>query len=293
MPTETVTTLFVGYRCVNACVFCAQGALRDAAPERPDAALRAELAAACAAPGFDGRIAFVGGEPLTRPELDAWAAEARRLGARELLVQTNGRALAEPGRAKRLAKAGATALDLSLHGSTPAMHDYHTGVPGSLAETAAGALEARRAGLELGVTTVVTRSNFRHLAEIARLARGLGAAALHLDLAERLGSAAASWERVVPDPAIAASGVAAGLAEARKLGLETLSAGRASGPAAARLFAGLGPVEPEAARASAEASRRPAEAPRRPAPALRETRAPSKKTGSELRSIFPGLFGAA
>ena len=159
----------LGFACNNHCVFCAQGELGSAASD--DEALVARVEAALAAIEPREAVAFAGGEPTLRRELDGWITTAAARGASAILVQTNGRRLAYFGYARALAAAAGSgrhlSFEVSLQGSTAAMHDYHTNVEGSFAQTIVGMRHARALRVPFAVATVVTRSNFRHLSEIA------------------------------------------------------------------------------------------------------------------------------
>lgn len=228
----------VGFACNNACVFCAQGALRaSGAP-----AIDVEAAIANIAEGEI--VAFLGGEPTIADALPAWIRAATERGAARVVVQTNGRRLAYKSYARALREASPKlALDVSLHGSTAAMHDYHTGVPQSFAQTIQGLRNARAEGIPFGVTTVVTRSSFRHLLEIARIAHAAGALAIHLASAQPFGKAARDRSRVIPAPEMTAPHVHRAVTEAQRLRMAVMVDGRALGPAAAEIFGGIGEVE--------------------------------------------------
>jgi MoaA/NifB/PqqE/SkfB family radical SAM enzyme len=236
----------VGFACNNACVFCAQGALRAAGGPAPD--VEGQLAQIAA-----GEIvAFLGGEPTLCDALPAWIAAATARGAARVVVQTNGRRLAYKSYARVLREASPRlALDVSLHGATAALHEYQTGVPDSFAQTVQGLRHARAERIPAGVTTVITRSSFRHLLEITRLAHAAGAAALHFAPALPLGRAARDRARVVPADAMVAPHLGRAVAEAQRLGMSVMVGERALGPGplAAELFAGVGVVEPPPAPA--------------------------------------------
>ena len=187
-------------------------------------------------------VAVVGGEPTLHDTLFDWVARVRARGAPDVLLQTNGRRLAVAPYAERLVEAGVSGLDVSLHGATEAMHDYHTSVPGSFRQTVAGLRRARAAGLPFATTSVVTRSSFRHLSEIVRVAQALGARAVHFAIAERFGRAAPG--AVVPAREMVRPHLRRALELARALGLETLVGDVASRGVAREWFAGIGAVEP-------------------------------------------------
>lgn len=231
----------LGFSCNNACAFCAQGNLRSTEPPTSDAEIRSRLAAA------SGEIvAFVGGEPTLYDALFDWIRAAKATGARSVLVQTNGRRLAYASYAKALAEAGTDLLDISLHGSSAAMHDYHTSVPGSFEQTLTGMLRARDAGMNIGVSIVITRSNFRHLVEMTRLVHSRGATAVHFTLAAPHGKASSARSRIIPPAELVQPHLLAALRLARTLGLETLAHKHASSKAVRERFAGLGEITPPA-----------------------------------------------
>lgn len=161
-------------QCNNRCRFCSQAALRDGAPA-VDGAAEVEAALALAA-SRGRRVALVmtGGEPTLDPALAERVAQARLLGVHRVEVQTNGRMLAYPGYARRLAQAGVGTVQVALHGATAGEHDWHTQVPGSFAQAARGIQQAKAAGLRVVVTTVLTRANFRSALALVDLGLSVG-----------------------------------------------------------------------------------------------------------------------
>ena len=109
---------------------------------------------------------LTGGEALAHPSLDAFVAHAasRRM---EVVVKSNGTALA--ARARRLADAGCRRVDVSLYGGTAGTHDAFTGVPGSFGRTRDGIDAARAAGLAVGVSVPLTRTNAHEVETILAL----------------------------------------------------------------------------------------------------------------------------
>jgi MoaA/NifB/PqqE/SkfB family radical SAM enzyme len=242
--------ILVGFACNNACVFCAQGDLRASRPATPE--IEVERALAAVEPGEV--VAFTGGEPTLFAALPAWIRAATARGAASVIVQTNGRRLAYRAFAHALREASPRLrLDVSLHGATAQMHDWHTGTEGSFAQTVTGLRHARAERIPAGVTVVVTRSNYRHLAEIVRVAHAAGASALRLAPLALAGRALRDRARLSPAPALVAPYLQRAAAEAARLGIRladrlgSASAG-AVGPAE-ELFAGLGEVEPPPAPA--------------------------------------------
>ncbi|MFT3773697.1 MAG: radical SAM protein [Minicystis sp.] len=237
----------VGFACNNACVFCAQGERRTAGGAAAD--IEGQIAAITA-----GEIvAFQGGEPTLHEALPTFLRAATDRGAARVIVQTNGRRLAYKSYALALREASPRlALDVSLHGSTAPMHEYHTGVPDSFAHTIQGLRNARAARIPFGITAVITRSSFRHLAEITRVAHAAGSAGIHFVMAQPFGRAARDRARVIPAEAMVAPYLSRAVAEAQRLGLAVMVGDRAISPAAAEIFAGIGEVKaPQAAEPAA------------------------------------------
>jgi len=232
----------LGLTCNNACIFCAQGELsvqRLRQPSRPKVRLD-EITP-------NEIVAFVGGEPTLDDELVVFVREAHARGPKRIIVQTNGRRFAYRAYARAMREASdKLALDISLHGSTAVMHDYHTQTAGSFQQTALGVRNSAAEGIDVGVTTVVTRSNYRHLGEVVQLVRGLGAKAIKFVLAQGFGRAEQAADRVLAPIELVEPYLSRAVREAAKLGLGWVVGDRASSPTAHEGFAGLGEVQPSA-----------------------------------------------
>ena len=185
--------------CDNRCTFCAPSGLPSVAPRPLDDLARTLDALA---PHHDA-ITLTGGEPTLHPELPAIVAAARARGFTRVGIQTHGRRLREPGYADALRAAGLTDVHLSIHGLGAALHDHHTGVEGSFAEVAEGLGAARRAGLTIVVTTVLTRSNARSLGALAPWIAAQNIAAWTLAVPRAAGRLSASFDPVFPRLAMA------------------------------------------------------------------------------------------
>ena len=208
--------------CDGACRFCAQVGL--AREDRDADALLAEVKRA----GEAGHaITLVGGEPTRRAELPEWIAAARTAGAPAVGLQTHARALRDPERAKTLVDAGLTDVHVSVHGARAEVHDYHTAAAGSLDATIAGVRTLAQHGPAVRVvaTTVVTRSNFRVLAELPIRLAAWGIAAWSLAWIEPHGAAATSFDRLIPRLGLATPFVLHAIATARRLGLPAFTSG--------------------------------------------------------------------
>jgi radical SAM protein with 4Fe4S-binding SPASM domain len=102
-------------------------------------------------------FSFTGGEPLLHPDLEAMIRHARRRGLEVNLV-TNG-TLADPARARSLARAGLRTAQVSIEAPEADLHDDLTASPGSFERTLAGIANLRSAGISVQTNTTVTALN--------------------------------------------------------------------------------------------------------------------------------------
>jgi MoaA/NifB/PqqE/SkfB family radical SAM enzyme len=265
--------------CNNACRFCSQADERAAGSScEIDAPLSAVAGAA---------VAIVGGEPTLDGRLLEVAARARDGGAASVWVQTNARRLAYKSYAEELARNGVQALEVSLQGSSAAMHEYHTRAEGSFAQTVRGIANAVQARLRVAVTAVVTRSNLRHLETIVRTAHTVGAGAVRLRRVRAVGGALQEQARLVPAPALAAAHLYEARAVGDQLGIPVFFEVVDDPQQPFIDFVG-GPQETRLA----SSGRSPEASVGRAHPAVGESRARDRLSGDALRDIFPALFEA-
>lgn len=121
-------------------------------------------------------VAFSGGEPLLRNDLESLIAHARKLGL-TVGTSTNGYPLTDK-RAANLAASGLNRLQVSLDG-TPAVHDAIRGA-GAFGHAYAAIGRSKRAGLRTHVCFTAMRSNARDLARVIDLAVDAGADGFNL-----------------------------------------------------------------------------------------------------------------
>jgi hypothetical protein len=209
-------TARVTLECNNACIFCGQAGVEGNRPPHD----QLSEARSCA-----DEVTFVGGEPTLDPRLRDHVALARSMGFVRVGLQTNGRRLGEPGYAASLATAGLTDVHVSIHGSESAVHDYHTGSQGSLAETLGGLAAARASGLEAAVTTVLTRSNFRALGGLPRLLSSRGVAGWLVSVPRAAGRLSAGFDRIMPRLGLALPFALSALEAGEVLGIDVWIAG--------------------------------------------------------------------
>ncbi len=213
----------VASACNNNCGFCCLNKEGDAVGVDGEKSLGKRLKEG--QDGGHGSVAFVGAEPTLNERLPDAIKEAKHMGYSRLLLQTNGRRLAYRSYAETLATSGLTHVEISLQGALSAVHDYHTRVPKSFEHTLVGIGAAREYQMNVGVSTVITRSNFRNLVEVVALLDRLDVRHWHLSVVEAVGGAARDFERLVPHRGMIQPYLLDAIETADDCGIETVVSG--------------------------------------------------------------------
>ena len=116
-------------------------------------------------------LAFTGGEALVHPGLVDFVAYARSIGLFPRL-KSNGILLEGP-RVRRLAAAGAAAVDISLYGARAGTHDAFVMRSGAFDMTIRGLQTARDAGMEVKLNIILTRANADQMQEMIDLCESM------------------------------------------------------------------------------------------------------------------------
>jgi cyclic pyranopterin phosphate synthase len=130
-----------------------------------------------------------------------WVNWAKQHGVRRISVMTNGRALSYEQYARKLVAAGMNRFYVSIHGHTEKLHEGLTRTPGSFAQTVAGLdqiTRLKRYGVELHTSTVITRRNLPHMAEIYRFLRAHGVDQVVFNVMQANGRADTYFEQIFP-----------------------------------------------------------------------------------------------
>ena len=120
-----------------------------------------------------------GGEPLFRPDIYSIARRASDAGLIVALA-TNG-TLIDADVARRICESGVRRVSISFDGADGATHDIFRG-EGAFARTLAGMAHLQAAGVPYQINTTVAKHNVHQMDETLRMAKDLGAQALHLFL---------------------------------------------------------------------------------------------------------------
>ncbi|MDE2492212.1 MAG: radical SAM protein [Elusimicrobia bacterium] len=190
--------LRLGLACDAECLFCNVPAESHPGPARLSAEEAGREIERLAAEGVK-RLELSGGEPALRPDLERLVARARAAGFERVQLQTNGIALARPGRADALRRAGLTDAFVALHSHRSRVHDglaRRTGAWDACVRAIAGLLAA---GVRVVLNPVVTTIQQSELsAYMDFVARDLaGVESVSLSVVQPHGRAAAH-PRLVP-----------------------------------------------------------------------------------------------
>jgi len=183
-----------GFLCNNNCKFCVQGDkkhLGNKSTEEIKKILR-EAAKDCQI------VVFTGGEPTIRADIIELVEYAKKLKFKVIQIQSNGRMFVYKDFCKKIIKAGANEFALALHGHIPQLHDYLTSVKGSFEQTVQGIKNLKSLGQRVIMNTVITKSNYRHLPEIAKLLINLRVDQYQLAFVHPLGNAKKNFDSIVP-----------------------------------------------------------------------------------------------
>lgn len=225
-------TLEITSECSNDCRICGRSGL-----DAPTSSFAERLASARA---LGRHLTLTGGEPTLEAGLVDAVRDARGAGFTRLGVQSNG-ARFDDELAGELADAGLTDVHFTVHAARAEGHDFLTRTEGSheLVNQAIGA--ARRRDLVVAVTTVVTRSTFRDLAELAPWLARRSVAAWCIAIPRAAGALVGRFEAIAPRLALAVPYALHAMAQAKSRELPTFISGAPAcllGPFASQLLAG-------------------------------------------------------
>ena len=111
-------------------------------------------------------IKFSGGEVTLNKQLPEFASYARDKGFRNIMIQTNARALSDLDKLKELKAAGINQYFVSFHGADKDLSDKMAGRLGAYSQTVKGLENLNSLNLEVISNTVMTPVNYKFLPEI-------------------------------------------------------------------------------------------------------------------------------
>jgi radical SAM protein with 4Fe4S-binding SPASM domain len=145
-----------------------------------------------------GQVAFTGGEPTLRVDLEVLIASVSGMVPKITLI-TNGTALAEE-RILSLRQAGVGLFELPLNGPDAASHDAAVGGPGNFRKTTRTAGILARHGIPCAFVFVATRHNIHQWEATLELGMALGARAFLFNRYNAGTGGQTAAEKLMPTP---------------------------------------------------------------------------------------------
>ncbi len=144
-------------------------------------------------------LVLSGGEPLYRSDIFQLARYATDKGLRVALA-TNGTMVTKEV-ARMIVDSGVKRVSISLDGADAATHDSFRAIPGAFDAAVQGLRNLQALGMSTQINTTIARHNAHQLPEVLKLAKSLGADALHTFLLVPVGCGVdiAAEQMVPPD----------------------------------------------------------------------------------------------
>lgn len=209
-----------GWNCNNRCMFCVQGNKRDIYGNKGTDEVKRLLEKARK---DSDNIVFTGGEVTIRKDIVELVRFARSLGYKIIQIQTNGRMLSYRKLIEDLIAAGANEFSPALHGHTAELHDYLTRSKGSYYQTVLSIKNLKSLGQYVITNSVVTRSNYRHLPELAKFFVSLGVDQFQFAFVHPVGTAGENFFSIVPRMSLIEPYVKKGLSIGLKAGKRVMT----------------------------------------------------------------------
>ncbi len=184
----------VGFHCNNNCLFCVQGPEKKKFGNKSTEELESIIKKA---KNDCDSIVFTGGEPTIRTDLIGLVSLAKKVGYKTIQIQSNGRMFAYKKFCDEIVAAGANEFALALHGHTEKLHNYLTGAD-SFSQLIVGIKNLKELNQKIITNTVVVKSNYRHIPEIAKVLIGLNVDQIQFAFVHALGSAKNNFDSIVP-----------------------------------------------------------------------------------------------
>lgn len=190
-----IADIKLGNSCNNYCKFCVRRKKGEVLLDKTTEEIMKDLQNArkeCQG------VVLTGGEPSIRKDFFDLLSFAKRLGFRVIQVQTNGRMFAYREFCQKAIEAGANEFGVAIHGHIPELHDYLTSTTGSFYQTIKAIRNLKQLSRPVLTNTVIVKSNYRHLPQIAQLLVDLNVDQFQLAFVHALGAAEENFASIVP-----------------------------------------------------------------------------------------------
>ena len=196
-----------GFICNNNCMFCVQ-ADNKCKENRSLEDIRKDLVETrekC------NSVVLTGGEVTIRKDFLDLVKLAKELEYKSIQIQTNARMFSSLDFCKKTIEAGATEFSPALHGYCKEQHDYLTKTPGSFEQTVKAIKNLKSLGACILSNTVVVKSNYINLPDIAKLLVNLDVDQFQFAFVHPTGNAWQNFDDIVPKISLVAPYIKKGL----------------------------------------------------------------------------------
>ncbi len=163
----------ITYKCNLRCVFCYAGCNCTTQPVDDEKVMSvAEIRTVLYKLWHEGKVpsvSFTGGEPTLHKQLPGLVAYAKELGMRVNLITNGTRIDAEL--ARRLAEAGLDSAQVSLEGTSAAIHNLVTQGQSSFDKTVAAVGHLKTVGIRVHTNTTINQLNVHQMPDMPRFVR--------------------------------------------------------------------------------------------------------------------------
>ncbi|MBM3252272.1 MAG: radical SAM protein [Candidatus Omnitrophica bacterium] len=187
--------LKLGFICNNYCFHCAQGNRREVLGNKSLKKIKKELEIGSK---ICKEVVFTGGEPTIHKNFLELISYAKKLGFKNIQIQSNGRLFAYLDFCRLTIKRGANNFALALIGHVADIHDRVTSVNGSFGQTIQGIKNLKILKMTVATNTVINKINYRYLPEIAKLLVLLGVDQFQFAFPHPIGRAKDNFHEVIP-----------------------------------------------------------------------------------------------
>lgn len=189
------TDVMVDFSCNNNCLFCMLGDNYKKFGKRGKEKIINDLKESA---GKCDILTFCGGEPTIHEDILELVKIAKKIGFKELHMQTNGRMLRYAKLCKGLIAFGVDSFTVSLHSSEEEKGDFLSKTPGSFKQTVNGIKNVKKFGAKVITNTVISKKNYQDIFNIVLFALSLKVDQIQLVFIRPRGKANTNFNLLVP-----------------------------------------------------------------------------------------------
>lgn len=123
-------------------------------------------------------VILTGGEPLIRRDFFEIAEHAKKIGL--ITAMASNGTLIDLELAREIKESGIRRVSISIDGGTASTHDSFRGINGSFEKAISGIESLKKFGISVQINTTITKYNLKERDLLLKLAKDVGADALHI-----------------------------------------------------------------------------------------------------------------